>query len=94
MSAERDASPATRGLIPGLNRGIIWMNTRSTSAGGQAVGNDSITFDAVYRDYYPRIKRYLARLISFGDAEDVAQEVFLKVSKSLDSFRGESSIST
>ncbi len=56
--------------------------------------SDSTTFDAVYRDYYPRIKRYLARLISFDDAEDVAQEVFLKISKSLDSFRGESSIST
>lgn len=55
---------------------------------------DSITFDAVYRDYYPRIKRYLARLIAFGDAEDVAQDVFLKISSSLDSFRGESSIST
>ena len=54
----------------------------------------SITFDAVYRDYYPRIKRYLARLIAFDDAEDVAQDVFLKISRSLDSFRGESSIST
>ncbi len=54
----------------------------------------SVTFDALYRDYYPRIKRYLARLISFDEAEDVAQEVFLKIGKSLDSFRGESSIST
>ncbi len=56
--------------------------------------SDSITFDAVYRDYYPRIKRYLARLISFDEAEDISQEVFLTISKSLDSFRGESSIST
>lgn len=54
----------------------------------------SVTFDAVYRDYYPRIKRYLARLLAFDDAEDVAQDVFLKISRSLDSFRGESSIST
>jgi RNA polymerase sigma-70 factor (ECF subfamily) len=56
--------------------------------------SDSATFEPIYRDYYPRIKRYLARLISYDDAEDVAQEVFLKVSKSLGSFRGESSIST
>ena len=56
--------------------------------------SDTITFDAVYRGYYPRIKRYLARLISFDDAEDLTQEVFLKISRSLDSFRGESSIST
>ena len=54
----------------------------------------SVTFDAVYRDYYPRIKRYLARLLTCDDAEDMAQEVFLKISKSLDNFRGESSIST
>ena len=89
-----EVPPLTKRLIPSLNRGIIGMDTRSTLAGGLAVETDSITFDAVYRDYYPRIKRYLARLISFDDAEDVAQEVFLKISKSLDSFRGESSIST
>ena len=56
--------------------------------------SDTITFDAVYRDFYPRIQRYLARLTSYDDAEDLAQEVFLKISRSLDSFRGESSIST
>ncbi len=81
-------------MIPNSNRGIIVMDTSSSAAGGDAVESDSITFDAVYRDYYPRIKRYLARLITFDDAEDVAQEVFLKISKSLDRFRGESSIST
>jgi len=58
------------------------------------VESDSITFDAVYRDYYPRVKGYLARLASFDEAEDLAQEVFLKVTKSLDRFRSESSIST
>ena len=86
--------PLARPLIPLPNRGIIGMDTMFTSAGDRAVETDSITFDAVYRDYYPRIKRYLARLITFDDAEDVAQDVFLKVSRSLDSFRGESSVST
>ena len=56
--------------------------------------SDSITFDAVYRELYPRIQRYLARLTSYDEADDLAQEVFLKISRSLDSFRGESSIST
>lgn len=56
--------------------------------------NDSTSFDAIYRDYYPRIKRYLARVIGFDEAEDVAQEVFLKISRSLDSFRGESTMLT
>jgi RNA polymerase sigma-70 factor (ECF subfamily) len=73
---------------------MIGMETRCTSTGGEAVESDSITFEAVYRDYYPRIKRYLTRLIAFDDAEDVAQEVFLKISRSLDGFRGESSLST
>jgi RNA polymerase sigma-70 factor (ECF subfamily) len=63
-------------------------------AGDEAVNNDSTNFDAIYRDYYPRIQRYLARLIGFDEAEDVAQEVFLKVSRSLDDFRGESSMLT
>jgi RNA polymerase sigma-70 factor (ECF subfamily) len=55
---------------------------------------DTIAFEALYRDYYPRVRRYLARLVSFEEAEDVAQDVFLKISRSLHTFRGESSLST
>lgn len=51
-------------------------------------------FDAIYSEYYPRIHRYLARLIGLDEAEDVAQEVFLKISGSLGDFRGESSLLT
>ena len=87
-------SPVTTWLIPPPKRGIIGLDISSTPAGGHAVESETISFDAVYRDFYPRIKRYLARLIAFDDAEDVAQEVFLKISKSFDSFRGESSMST
>ncbi len=56
--------------------------------------NDHTSFDAIYRDYYGRIRRYLARLVGMDEGEDLAQEVFLKISRSLDSFRGESSIAT
>ncbi len=56
--------------------------------------NSHTSFDAIYRDYYGRIRRYLARLVGMDEAEDLAQEVFLKISKSIDSFRGESSIAT
>ncbi len=90
----REFCPPRDRLIPSPNRGMIGMDRPCTSAGGHTVESDAINFDAVYRDYYPRIKRYLARLISFDDAEDVAQEAFLKVSRSLDGFRRESSIST
>lgn len=70
------------------------MVTESVASGGEAVDDGSTSFDAIYRDYHPRIKRYLARLIDFDEAEDVAQDVFLKVSRSLEGFRGESSIGT
>lgn len=51
-------------------------------------------FQDVYTQYRPKILNYLRRLVGEADAEDVAQEVFVKVSKSLDSFRGESLLST
>ena len=49
-------------------------------------------FSAIHAEYRPKIVGYLRRLV--GDAEDVAQEVFVKVSRSLDNFRGDSSLST
>ena len=51
-------------------------------------------FDSIYREFQPKILRYLGNLISEDDAVDLTQTVFLKVSRSLDSFRGESSLST
>lgn len=48
----------------------------------------------VYDEYQPRILRYISNLIGEADAEDVTQEVFIKVSKALSEFRGESKIST
>ena len=51
-------------------------------------------FSAIHAEYRPKIVGYLRRLVGDADAEDVAQEVFVKVSRSLDSFRGDSSLST
>jgi RNA polymerase sigma-70 factor (ECF subfamily) len=51
-------------------------------------------FSQIYDEYHPKIVRYLARLIGELEAEDAAQEVFVKISRSLGSFRGESSLST
>lgn len=50
--------------------------------------------DQLYREYFERIKNYLARYVGDGYAEELAQEVFIKVVKSRDKFRGESSIKT
>jgi RNA polymerase sigma-70 factor, ECF subfamily len=51
-------------------------------------------FQVVYDEYAPRILRYLTNLIGENEAEDLTQEVFVKASKSLDNFRGDSKFST
>ncbi|HAR42637.1 MAG TPA: hypothetical protein DCS07_08415 [Bdellovibrionales bacterium] len=36
-------------------------------------------FQKIYDDHYPRIVRYLRRLVGDSKAKDVAQDVFVKV---------------
>jgi RNA polymerase sigma-70 factor (ECF subfamily) len=51
-------------------------------------------FQNIYDTYQLRILRYLVRLVGEPEAEDLAQEVFAKVSQALQSFRGGSQLST
>lgn len=51
-------------------------------------------FDSIYKEFQQRIYRYLSNLTCEEDALDLTQAVFLKVSRSLDSFREQSSLST
>lgn len=51
-------------------------------------------FDSVYAAFQPRIQRYLTSLAGEDAACDLTQAVFLNVSRSLDSFRGDSSLAT
>ena len=51
-------------------------------------------FQEIYTEFQPRILHYLARMMGPEEAEDVAQEVFEKVNRSLDGFRGQSKLST
>ena len=51
-------------------------------------------FDSIYKEFQPKINRYLGNLVGEEDALDVTQAVFLKISRSLENFRGESSLST
>lgn len=48
----------------------------------------------IYKSYSPRILIYLSRLVGKDDAEDLMQEVFIKVFNSLNTFKGNSQIST
>ncbi len=51
-------------------------------------------FQDVYGKYHPAILRFLTRLVGRDEAEDVAQEVFLKVDRGLKEFRGEAAVGT
>lgn len=54
----------------------------------------SYDFQQIHEAYRPRINRYLAGLAGEDNAEDLCQEVFLKVDKGLKDFRAEAKLST
>ena len=51
-------------------------------------------FETIFKTYRPKIHRYITRLIGNSEAEDITQEVFIKISKSLQNFNQKSRIST
>lgn len=53
-----------------------------------------LNFHKIHDRYRPKIFRYLSNLIDEYEAEDITQEVFAKVSRNLETFRGDSHIST
>jgi RNA polymerase sigma-70 factor (ECF subfamily) len=57
---------------------------------------DSVTegFEAIHSSYRPRIVRYLTRLVGPDAAEDLTQEVFVRVSRGLQNFKGDAKLST
>jgi RNA polymerase sigma-70 factor (ECF subfamily) len=55
---------------------------------------EDLNFLNIYEEFYPKILHYLKRMVGDNDADDVAQEVFDKISRNLDDFKGESKIST
>ncbi len=57
------------------------------------LGGSREHFDLLYRSYFPRVYRFaLKRLGDPGEAEDVAQEVFMTVFRALSSFQGNSTL--
>lgn len=52
------------------------------------------SFDAIYHEFQPRVLRYMAGVVNAQEAPDLAQTALMKVAENLDTFRGESSLST
>jgi RNA polymerase sigma-70 factor (ECF subfamily) len=57
-------------------------------------GSCRYNFDEIYEAYWSRIHRYVERMIGRLEAEDLTQEVFIKVGNAVDSFRNEAQLST
>jgi RNA polymerase sigma-70 factor (ECF subfamily) len=55
---------------------------------------DETDLNDIYREFRPKIERYLGRLAGEDEAADLTQTVFLKVGRGLETFRGDSSLST
>ena len=51
-------------------------------------------FRQIHDAFRPKIYRYLTRLVGEPEAEDLTQEVFVKVSQAMNTFRGEAQLST
>ena len=56
--------------------------------------SERISFKDIYEEYQPKILHYLSRLVGHHEAEDTFQEVFEKVNRGLEGFRGQSKLST
>lgn len=51
-------------------------------------------FNKIYKEYYQKIIQYVSRMVGENEAEDIAQEVFNKISRNLSGFRGKSKLSS
>jgi RNA polymerase sigma-70 factor (ECF subfamily) len=58
------------------------------------MGSYNLSFQEIFEDFRPKIQRYLARMVGEDEAEDLTQEVFIKIDRALKTFRGESLMST
>lgn len=55
---------------------------------------NDLDFPKIYETFQPKILRYLTRLVGEAEAEDLTQDVFIKVNDGLPNFRGKAQLST
>lgn len=58
------------------------------------MSDDEREFQTIHATFRPKILRYLTGLVGELEAEDLTQEVFVKVSHALKTFRGDAQLST
>ena len=56
--------------------------------------SDKLEFQDIYQEFHERIHRYIERMVGRDEAEDLTQEVFIKVNNALKEFKAESKLST
>ena len=70
---------------------LLWVSDQELVE--QILAGSREHFDLLYGTYFPRVYRFaLKRLSDPGEAEDVAQEVFMTLMTALASFKGESTL--
>ena len=59
-----------------------------------AMTDSELAFQEVYAAFQPKILRYVTRLVGEHDAEDLTQEIFVKIDQKAGTFRGDAQLST
>lgn len=83
---------------PELWEGKLGRSIASIVSGHAVAHKEVLRFDDLFREHASRVHRMVASLLGPGasdaDVQDLAQEVFLTVHRSLERFRGESKVET
>lgn len=58
------------------------------------MGTTELNFGDIYDKFHVKLYSYLERMLGKNDAEDVTQEVFVKINNGLKDFKGKSRLST
>lgn len=56
------------------------------------MSEQKLDFEKIYTSFQPKILSYLSRMLGANEAEDLTQEVFVKVDQALSDFRGEAQL--
>jgi RNA polymerase sigma-70 factor (ECF subfamily) len=96
VQAGLPAQPERKSVLRGRRQRVEYkMSIGERLLLGRLVKRDEEAFNEIVRSYSDRVYNLVLRLVgSPSEAEDIAQEVFVTVFKSIESYRGEAKLST